>query len=225
MGYLFSYLAENLLILCLTVPTILIALTFHEYAHGYIAYRLGDPTAKRMGRLTLNPLAHLNPLGTICMLLFHIGWANPVPVDCRYFKKPKQGMALVAAAGPLMNLLLSFIGAFCYDLAFGFYIRFGNTLLGVILGYLTTFLFYFHYLNLYLAIFNLIPIPPFDGSRILFLFLKEKYYFGIMKYERYIQIAFLLLFYLGFASGLLSYIVEPLSRGMLSLFSFLIPTT
>ena len=165
----------------------LIALTVHEYCHGYAAYKLGDDTAKLQGRLTLNPLKHLDPFGAICLVLFHIGWAKPVPVNPRNFKDRKKGFAITAAAGPLSNLILGFIAAFLYLLLFAFvrdmtfesknftYHFISNCLL---------FLYIFHLINVGLGLFNLLPIPPFDGSRLLNVFLPPKTYFAIMKYER-----------------------------------------
>ena len=111
--------SEILLIMLLTIPTVLIALTFHEYAHGYAAYKLGDPTAKYMGRLTLNPIKHFHPIGMLLMFLVGIGWANPVPINPRYFKDPKKGMAVSAAAGPIMNLILGFISLFIFSAGAG----------------------------------------------------------------------------------------------------------
>ena len=101
---------DTLIQFLFVVPCVLIALTFHEFAHGYMAYKLGDPTAKNLGRLTLNPLKHLDPIGTICMIFFHFGWAKPVPINSRYFKKPRRDMALTAAAGPIMNFILALFG-------------------------------------------------------------------------------------------------------------------
>ncbi len=211
------------LTLLLTFPTVLISLTVHEFAHGYTAYKLGDPTAKHMGRLSLNPLRHLDPLGAVCMLLFRVGWAKPVPVDPRYFKDTKKGMALVAAMGPISNLAMSFIGAGLYMIAFRFYLLAEISAVATLLNLLCLLLYQFHFLNLFLAIFNLIPLPPFDGSRILFLFLNNRQYFALMKYERTIQFIFLAFFALGYANGFLAWIVEPLSDLFLLCFSFLIP--
>ena len=101
----------NIVSMLLSIPAALIALTVHEYCHGYVAYRLGDPTARSLGRLSLNPLKHLDPIGTLFMILFGFGYAKPVPINPRYFKDPRKGMALTAAAGPLSNLLLAFLGA------------------------------------------------------------------------------------------------------------------
>ena len=171
----------------------LIALTAHEYCHGYAAYRLGDPTAKSLGRLTLNPMRHLDPIGALCMILFHFGWAKPVPINPRYFKNPKKGFAIVAMAGPAINLILSFLSAGAYlllwalvkDVAFTSDLWFNVAKNGLL------FLFIFHSLNLGFALFNLIPIPPLDGSRLLSVILPPKQYFGLMRYERYIYFGLL----------------------------------
>ena len=171
----------------------LIALTAHEYCHGYAAYRLGDPTAKSLGRLTLNPMRHLDPIGALCMILFHFGWAKPVPINPRYFKNPKKGFAIVALAGPAINLLLSFLSAGAYLLFFALVkdIAFESDLWFNIVKNGLLFLFIFHSLNLGFALFNLIPIPPLDGSRLLSVILPPKQYFGLMRYERYIYFGLL----------------------------------
>lgn len=177
--------------LLLTVPTVLISLTFHEVAHGYAAYKLGDPTAYNMGRLTLNPLAHLDPIGALLMLLVGFGYAKPVPINAGYFKKPKYGMAITAAAGPVTNLLLGLVATiimYTYAWYLSPFIK-----ANIVLYVIYQMLLYFAYLNFALAIFNMIPLPPFDGSRVLFAFLPDRLYFGIMKYERYIMIAVLVL--------------------------------
>lgn len=220
MGILQSlFTREGIIELLITIPCVLVALTFHEFAHGYVAMRLGDPTARNFGRLTLNPLKHLDPIGTICMVLFGFGWAKPVPINTRYFKNPRRGMALSAAAGPIMNLLLSFVAAFVTE--FVVWLA-GTTVLQsaaasnvLIMAFR---LFYtFHRLNLALAIFNLIPLPPLDGSRILFIFLPPKWYFGLMKYERYIMIGFLVLLWTGIITLPLSWAVSGLSSLMFRL--------
>ena len=207
---------ENLLLyllqLLFLVPAVLFSLSVHEAAHGLVADRLGDPTPRAAGRLSLNPLRHLDPIGAVAMLLFRIGWAKPVPINCRYFKNPKWGMAFTAMAGPLSNLLLATVAGFFYVL-FTVLSPDGGALL-----YVALFFYLFHSLNISLAIFNLIPIPPFDGSRLLFTFLPNRYYFGMMRYERYIQIAFFVFLALGLADDFLSAVTEPLSNGILSLF-------
>lgn len=211
-----SSVRETLIELLFVIPCVLFALTVHEVAHGYMAYRLGDPTAHNMGRLTLNPLKHLDPLGTVCMVLFHFGWARPVPINARYFKKPKRDTALTAAAGPVSNFILSFLGLLVYNILLAIFIRVGATsqfTYNLQYAALTLF-YYFHILNLSLGLFNLIPIPPLDGSRIFLSLLPPKYYFGIMKYERYIQLVLMLLLWLGFLTTPLSYLVNAVSNGM-----------
>lgn len=169
----------------------LIALTVHEAAHGYTAYRLGDPTAKSLGRLTLNPIKHIDPFGAVCMVLFHFGWARPVPINPRYFKKPKRDFALTALAGPVSNLLLALISALGYLLTVkGFSGVVFNSELALKLALnLTVFVYTFHAVNLGLAVFNLIPVPPLDGSRLLNVILPTRLYFKVMRYERQIYLA------------------------------------
>ncbi len=204
----------------------LVALSVHEAAHGYAAYKLGDPTARNFGRLSLNPFKHLDLLGTICMIFFHFGWAKPVPVNTRYFKKPRRDMAITALAGPLSNILLSIIGLIVYRVALvivGANIDFFDTqfkynLIILVLQFVSSF----SILNLYLGIFNLIPVPPLDGSRILFVVLPDKYYFGIMKYEQYIRIALLVLLYTGLLRGPLDTVCSYVWYGMNSLVSLVI---
>lgn len=180
-----------LITLLLTVPTVLISLTFHEVAHGYVAYKLGDPTAYNLGRLTLNPLAHLDPIGALMMLLVGFGYAKPVPINAGYFKNPKYGMAISAAAGPITNLILGLVATILmYTYAWNLAPLINAN---IVLYVIYQMLFYFAYLNFALAIFNMIPLPPFDGSRVLFAFLPDRHYFGIMRYERYIMIAVLVL--------------------------------
>lgn len=196
----------NLVLFLIRIPVVIIAFSVHEMSHAYAAHKLGDDTAKNLGRLTLNPVKHLDPIGCITLLLFGIGWAKPVPVMSRNFKNPKKGMLLTSLAGPLSNVILSLAGLV---LCITFSSLFGYTLTGKALVesitaqkiahpalYLICLFFYlFHWVNLSLAIFNMIPIPPLDGSRIALIFLPEKAYFGIMKYERYILIVFLIFMY------------------------------
>jgi len=180
------------------LPAILIALTFHEAAHGYVAYKLGDNTAKDAGRLTINPIKHIDPLGLIALLVFRFGWAKPVPVDPRNFKHPRRGMALTALAGPVTNLLLGFISILicAIILISPSYNRF--------LSAFSVFLIFLAQINVGLAIFNLIPIPPLDGSRLLTLLLPQKAVFYLYKYERYIMLAVIALLMFGVLSGPLS---------------------
>ena len=185
--------------LLLTAIAVLISLTVHEYCHGYAAHLMGDDTAKNFGRLTLNPIKHIDPIGALCMLFFHIGWAKPVPINARNFRDPKKGFALTALAGPLSNLILGFFSAFLYLLSIVLLwetVYSSNGFLSNLASNTILFAGIFFSVNVGLGLFNLIPIPPFDGSRLLNVVLPPKYYFGIMKYERYIyygMLAWLLL--------------------------------
>lgn len=216
-------LSDKIIELLFVIPCVLLALTVHEVAHGYMAFRLGDPTARNLGRLTLNPLKHLDPIGTICMIFFHFGWARPVPVNSRHFKKPRRDMALTAAAGPVSNFIMAFLGALVYAILYTIFASHpaSTNFAAYIQIAALQLLQYFHILNLSLGLFNLIPVPPLDGSRIFLTFLPAKYYFGIMKYERYIQLGLMILLYLGFLSRPLSMLVSWLSSGMFRVISFL----
>ena len=141
-------------VLVLLIPILLFALSFHEFAHGWVANKLGDPTAKYQGRLTLNPTAHLDPVGSLMILFVGFGWAKPVPVDSRYLANPRTDMMKIAFAGPASNLLLAFIG--------GTLLR----IIGIKMDPYSTILHYFTIINISLAVFNMIPIPPLDGSQV-----------------------------------------------------------
>ncbi len=177
---------NNVVYYILSALAVLIILTVHEYSHGYAAYRLGDNTARNLGRLSLNPIKHLDPAGAICMILFHFGWAKPVPINPRNFKNPKRDFAIVALAGPLSNILLAFFSAFLYLLINALFrgVIFESKLLYALASNTLLFVYLFHIINIGIGIFNLIPIPPLDGSRILNVVLPPRMYFGIMKYEQ-----------------------------------------
>ena len=202
---------QNFLIsLLLSLPIVLLALSFHETAHGYVASRLGDPTARNLGRLTLNPIKHIDPIGFICMLLFGFGWAKPVPINTRYFKNPKRDMAISALAGPVSNLLLAFIFAVLLRLQiqfFGISMDTGNALY-----WLYNFLYLGIRLNVVLAVFNLIPVPPLDGSRIFLVLLPTDTYFKIMRYERYISIALMIALFFGFLDTPINFVTNLFMR-------------
>ena len=200
---------EYILHLLLCIPIIFLSLSLHETAHGYVASKLGDPTAKNLGRLTLNPVKHLDPIGFICMLLMGFGWAKPVPINTRYFKKPRRDMALSAIAGPISNILLAVIFAITLRL-FYFVLPYiipsaPTEMLLNVLSYTAIFLYYGITLNISLAVFNLLPVPPLDGSRFFYVFLPPKYYFGVMKYENYISIAVMVLLFVGVLDPILSF--------------------
>ncbi len=187
------------------------AISFHEYAHGLVAYKLGDPTAKNMGRLTLNPISHFDPLGALLMVICGFGWAKPVPINPYYFKEPKKDMALVAFAGPLANILLAFI--FCtvlpiYRVVIVKYALWDNA----VFNFIDTLILSGASLNISFAIFNLIPFPPLDGSKILFSVLPNETYNKILTYEKYGTIILLIASVSGFLGKILSYVSDPIFK-------------
>ncbi len=158
----------------------LIAIMLHEIAHGLMSYILGDPTPKRQGRLSLNPAKHLDLVGTLCLIFFHVGWAKPVVVNPEYYKHRRLGMALVALAGPVTNFLIAILSMFI----FGLLVKFANTDLSFVSN-MNYFLVILATINTGLGVFNLIPIPPLDGSKVLGSMLKGKVYEQYMKYQQY----------------------------------------
>lgn len=196
------------------LPVVLITISVHEFSHAFIANKLGDPTARNLGRLTLNPAKHIDPIGFLCMILLHFGWAKPVPVNARYFKNPKKGMAATALAGPISNILMMIVGALLLRLYCFIPYPEDNTFLYHLWIVGLTFFLSIMILNIYFAIFNLLPIPPLDGSRILFVLLPDKYYFSIMKYERIIMIVFLLLLVTGIITLPISFVADKILLGL-----------
>jgi Zn-dependent protease len=204
--------------LLLSLPVILFSLSLHETAHGYVAYKLGDRTAYNLGRLTLNPAKHIDPIGFLMMMIAGFGWAKPVPINSRNFRNPRVGMALTGAAGPLSNLLLALLNVIFLRLSYEFlWLKFGGSRFAVYIRILMLFLYIAISLNITLAVFNLLPVPPLDGSRIFYVFLPTKIYFGIMKYEKIISIVLLALLFFGVLSGLIFILSDWLMAGMFSI--------
>lgn len=217
-----TYIVSVLMIIFLINP-------LHECAHGFMAHKLGDNTAKNQGRLTLNPLAHIDYMGALVMLLVGFGWAKPVPVNARYFKKPKLGMALTALAGPVSNLLAAIVGGLIYNGIYTILIKNNGIRLVVdyttysyryeyspaFMQYVLLFFEFFIVINISLAVFNLIPVPPLDGSKILMAFLPDKAIYKIYQYQFYFSIALFVLVMAGGVSMLLLPVQRWLSGGIM----------
>lgn len=182
------------------LPGILLAISLHEFAHGWVSWRLGDPTPKREGRLTINPLRHLDPVGALCMLLFRMGWAKPVMINPYYYKNKRAGIALVSLAGPLMNILTGAISIFILtwmDIS----ALSGSLKVNSVVETIYMILYYFSVLSINLAVFNLIPLPPLDGSKILAAFLPDSVLEWFERYDKYCMIVLLVALYFGFLDG------------------------
>ena len=190
------------------VLAVFLCLTVHETCHGLAAYALGDPTAKRQHRLSFNPLRHIDWLGFVSMLIVGFGWAKPVPVDMRYFKKPKQGMAITALAGPVSNFLLAVL--FLIPVGWIYW----HAQVTTFTLWLYNFLINVVILSIGLGLFNLLPIPPLDGSKVLFALLPDRLYWKLMRYERYGMLVLLVLVAFDVGS-------DFLSRGILWIFDAL----
>lgn len=179
--WLRGFRTEELLSWLLMAAAALLCIMLHEISHGLAAYWLGDPTAKRAGRLSFNPLRHIDLVGLVMMVIARFGWAKPVPIDPRYFKHPKRGMALTALAGPVSNFLMAWLSMLVYFLLFPLFYRSGSA----VLMWIIAFFRYCAVLNVSLCLFNLFPIPPLDGSKVLLSLLPDKAYWTVMRYERY----------------------------------------
>lgn len=204
----FYTIVVRAIVLLTTIPV-------HEAAHAFVADRLGDPTGRYSGRLTLNPAAHFDLLGSLALIFTGIGWAKPVPVNPINFDDRKKGMAITAAAGPVSNLILASLSMIIDKIVV--YIAY-ITGYGTIIGTLHTIFYTMCSINISLAIFNLMPFPPFDGSRIFNYFLSDKFYFKIMQYEQYIFMAVFVLLWLGvfdvplsFLNGIVYFILNKLT--------------
>ena len=205
----------GLVLFLFSAAAALLCITLHELAHGFAAYRLGDTTARDAGRLTFNPLKHIDPVGLIMMVTVHMGWAKPVPIDMRRFRHPKRDMAVTALAGPAANFLLAYAallaGSAVYRLAPMDTVSWVLVLLALL---------YIAVLSLGLGVFNLIPVPPLDGSKILLSFLPDRICYTVLRWERYIGLAMLLLIWLGVFDGPLTLLRSALMRGLCFLSGF-----
>ena len=191
-------------VIVLLIPSLVFSLSFHEYAHAWMAHRLGDNTAAHMGRLTLNPIAHLDLMGSMALLIMGFGWAKPVPVDSRFLNDPKNDMVKVAAAGPIANIILAVFAAIFLRIFFG---------LGMVSNTFKTFFIIFMQINITLAVFNLIPLSPLDGSQILSPFLEKRFGTDIMwKMKVYgPQILFFILIFSAITNiHIFSFIINPI---------------
>ncbi len=195
------YILSSLIVIFLTLPV-------HEYAHGWTAVKLGDPTPRYQGRLSFSPFAHIDYIGALCIILFGFGWAKPVQVNSFNFRNPKRDMAITALAGPLSNIIMATIAMLITNAITAF----------APMVTVTLYVFYFFYfiaqINISLAVFNLIPIPPLDGSRLLSALLPDRIYYKIMRYERYFFILLIGLLYLGVLDGVLSTLTGGLMTGI-----------
>lgn len=212
-------IVEIIVGLCVSAFVVFCIIPIHEYAHALVAYKMGDDTARLKGRLTLSPMAHINWIGALMILLVGFGYAEPVPINIHNvrMKNKKLAMALIALAGPVSNLIVAFISVFLMFLLY----RFGS---GSGSAIVSSFIIFFNYnaiININLAVFNFIPVPPLDGSRILFAIIPTKYYFAVMKYERYIVIGIFILLFTGALSRPLSFVSSALFNLFVNFFSLI----
>lgn len=204
---------EGILAMIVSIPGLLLALTLHEFAHGYAAYLMGDNTARYSGRLTLNPVKHLDPIGAICLLLFRFGWAKPVPINPRNFRKRgRTGIIVVSLAGPLANFVLGLISCIMFYVI-AVFVRSNAPLV----EFVSQVFLYSIYMNAGLMIFNLIPVPPLDGSKILLEFLPPRAKYKIYQYERYFSLILLVLVY----AGTITPVLSVLQRYVISFYEYI----
>lgn len=224
---------QNLPIILLMIPGLLFSLSVHETLHGYTAYKLGDPTARNLGRLTLNPMKHIDPLGFLLLMVAGFGWAKPVPVNSRYFKKPKRDIMLTSLAGPLSNLVLSFIftGLLVATDIIAFTVFdtspswdiFATEIIGLrIVNLCFVFFVYMATINISLCVFNLIPCPPLDGSKILYGILPQSIGYKLVKYENVLHFLLLGLLIFGAFSNFISTVSDFIFSGFVNFYYMII---
>ena len=211
--FIYNFDAEMLLLLVLSLLASMLCIMVHELSHALAALSLGDSTAKRLGRLSLNPLSHIDPIGFLMLVVARVGWAKPVPIDIRSFRHPKRDMALTAFAGPLSNFLLAIAAVFAAGIIHA-------NAHGIIWAYVVYFLCYVCVLSVGLGLFNLIPIPPLDGSKLLFSLLPERLYNGYLCYERYLLVVVVALAWFGVFSGPLGTGISWTIRAICDVFDF-----
>ena len=203
---------EYWIYMLMSLPAILFALSMHELAHGWVSYKLGDPTPKMQGRLTLNPMAHLDLVGTLFLIFLHFGWAKPVQINSKYYKHPRTDIVLVSLAGVTMNFILAILSAAIFA---GFEKYFGMPNLNSPSHLYDIFMMMIYYgvlINIGLGVFNLLPIPPLDGSKVLFSVLPYRFYNFILKYEQYGMFILLILM----VTNVLSAIMDPTMNFLLN---------
>lgn len=207
-------MGQTLLTWVLSAVAVLLCMTVHECSHGLVSWWLGDPTAKKMGRLSFNPLHHLDPVGALCLLFFRFGWAKPVPINPNYYKNFRLGTVLTSVAGPLSNVLFAFVTLLVYGV-WQLFLPVHEVAL--------TFIWTLVSMNLGFAVFNCIPIPPLDGSKIVLALLPEKIYRVVLQYERYGFILLIALIYLNNSfGGLLNRGVNNVLDGLLHIVNFIL---
>ena len=210
LGTMFNY--QMALILLIRVFAALLSLSVHEACHGFAAWKRGDVTARQMGRLSMNPLRHIDPLGFLLLVVAGFGWAKPVPIDPRHFKNPKQGMALTALAGPVSNFILAALSATLLSLLYHSSVYTSESGFCAMAAFAVLM-----WLNIGLGIFNLFPIPPLDGSKVLFSFLPDRAYAFLLHYERYVMLLLFALVFFGVLDAPLGFLVNAFARGLCNL--------
>lgn len=216
-AFLENFDLTQLLDLLIQVVAALLCVSFHEMGHGYAAWLLGDSTAKTRGRVSMNPLRHIDPLGLLLLITAGFGWAKPVPVDMRHFRRPKLGMALTALAGPVSNFLMGFVALAIASALYHFALP---QLMTTWLYYLFLLLIRVAILSVGLGLFNLIPIPPLDGSKVMFSLLPDHIYYTILRYERYLMVLLFALVFLNLLDTPLSILLDGGLRGLCRLTGF-----